>query len=358
MDDEKRENIDMESPAESISESQVPTDFEEESVDVSFWRPVQELADEVLSELTTEESIPQKPSPSEVVYSTFGISAQQKIFGVTFLGRQHETNNTVCQDYHLYENIGDGWQIYLVSDGAGSAAQSHRGSKMNCDLGLHLVKRLIERRGWKEDGVLPNEIEWTMEFYGLCRAVKQLIFDKIDTLDEPVRPRHFNATFMLMVVTPFGMLCGHIGDGRMGYKALGGSWKSIITPHKGDEPNQTVFMMNEWDKIRVPVFTMSDVFVPEAKVICEYPEAIMIITDGCENSSWNCVQFDAEQGRYIDLNTPFEPFWDDLSSLLDDQDSYSSLVEYVDSCSEPSVFEEDDRTLIFAMYNQVTNKTE
>jgi phenylalanyl-tRNA synthetase alpha subunit len=41
---------------------------------------------------------------------------------------------------------------------------------------------------------------------------------------KPLEARDFNATIILMLLTPQGMLTAHIGDGRMGYKAQDGSW--------------------------------------------------------------------------------------------------------------------------------------
>lgn len=335
------------------STKQCTTDFEEESVDLSMWKPKTEEdsnPSDNVSDLDVEaetESI----NPSEVIISTFDISDSRKVLGLSFLGRGHQTNGTVCQDYHIFKDLGDGWQVYLVSDGAGSATQAHRGAKMNCELGLFLTSRLIEKSNWKNREDFPTNTEWAIEFDNLCHAIKQMTIEKIESLDEPVKPKDFNATFMLMVVSPNGMLCGHIGDGRMGYKDINGDWHSITTPHKGDEPNQTVFMMNEWDKIRIPKFKMSDVYVPETTIIPEKPKAIVLITDGCENSSWNCSQFDSDIEKYVDVNTPFEPFWNTLIEMFLDDTSYDCMVKYVDSSSEPCVLEEDDRTLILGVYD-------
>ena len=56
--------------------------------------------------------------PSQVAIRTdYSIVDHAHAFGVTFLGRQHEEYKEVCQDYHLFEDLGDGWHLYLVSDG-------------------------------------------------------------------------------------------------------------------------------------------------------------------------------------------------------------------------------------------------
>lgn len=355
MEDDKLNKLESGIEQEIESPEQESTDFEEESVDLSMWKPKQEDAIEGADEASDLTSETENVLPSEVVISTFDISQGRKVLGLSFLGRGHQYNGTVCQDYHIFKDLGDGWHIYIISDGAGSATQAHRGAKINCELGLHLTSRLVEKSGWKNRMVLPSDAEWSLEFSNLCNAIKHLTIEKIESLDEPVKPKDFNATFLLMIVSPNGMLCGHIGDGRMGYEDINGVWHSIITPHKGDEPNQTVFMMNEWDKIRIPKFKMSEVYVPEAIVVHDKPRAICLITDGCENSSWNCTQFDSDIEKYVDVNTPFEPFWNTLVEMFTDETAYDSMVKYIDSSSEPCLMEEDDRTLILGVYDTPLN---
>lgn len=356
MEEDKVDKLEQDVTSEIPSSEESITDFEEESVDLSMWKPKQdEDSDDSFIDETESDKVTNTLPSSEVVISTLNISDDRKVIGLTFLGRSHHDRGAVCQDYHIFKDLGNGWQIYIVSDGAGSASQAHRGAKMNCELGLHLVSRLIEKSDWMHQEKLPTDVDWAIEFNNLCNAVRQLTIEKIESLDEPVKPKDFNATFMLMIVAPDGMLCGHIGDGRMGYKDFNEKWHSIITPHKGDEPNQTVFMMNEWDRIRIPKLKMSDVYVPEATVVRDKPKAVVLITDGCENLSWNCTQFDSDIERYVDVNTPFEPFWNALTEMFKDDTSYNSMVDYVDNSTEPCLLEEDDRTLILGVYDSPLN---
>jgi hypothetical protein len=92
---------------------------------------------------------------------------------------------------------------------------------------------------------------------------------------------------------------GHIGDGRAGFcSSAGGEWVSILTPHKGEEANQTIFITNNWwSKSN---FIMSGVSVPEARVIRKNPSAFTIMSDGCEAHSFECSIMDKATNKWSD----------------------------------------------------------
>lgn len=301
--------------------------------------------------------------PSEVHLSTTAQLSNVSVFGITFLGRAHQENNSLCQDYHLFKDLGNDWHLYIVSDGAGSAKASHRGARINCEVTAHLIDQLIENLNWKQQIELPSEVEWHMQFISICRFVRNFIEEKVEELDEDVKPKDFNATLLLLIVTPMGMLIGHIGDGRMGYKTVNGEWKSLITPHRGEEVNQTVFLMNQWDKIRIPTLKMSGVLVPETRVIKEHALAVGLLSDGCENFTWNCMQMDSEMGIYRDINTPFIPFWESIYSKLCDQNisqgqKHSVFQQTIDSGNRSCIIEDDDRSILIGIYTEQTTNHE
>lgn len=275
------------------------------------------------------------------------------VFGVSLLGRAHIQRHIPCQDYHLFADCGMGWHLYIVSDGAGSARESHRGSNYICELMMHSMQQLLAATSWQSGGCLPTEQEWHIEFINLCRIVKAKVEAKVEMLDEPVRPHDFNATLMLLVVTPFGMLCGHIGDGRMGYQDQTGIWHSSLIPHKGEEANMTIFLMNGWDKPQIPALRISDVFVPETRVIGEVPQKVVLMTDGCENFSWYCVGLDETSGIYRDRNCPFEgflnPLFEYVLSAYKDNKLFT-MADIINSCNDTCAAEQDDRTMMIGNY--------
>lgn len=276
------------------------------------------------------------------------------VCGVSLLGRNHQLHDEKCQDYHLFSDLGDGWHLYIVSDGAGSATASDRGSRWNCIIADYLIKGLIERTGWKLKKELPSELEWYQEFYAICRKTKATIEERVEMLDEQLKPKDFNATLLVLIVTPMGMLTAHIGDGRIGYKSIDGNWYSMITPHKGEEANQTIFLMNNWDGISIPTLKLSNVYVPEVRIINDTPQSVVVMSDGCENFSWNCLQYNSETEKFEDINTPFPGFWNPLILCINespDENRLTEFITFIDSSTEACRNELDDRTILIGIYN-------
>lgn len=275
------------------------------------------------------------------------------VLGVSLLGRSHKEKGTPCQDFHIYEDLGDNWNVFIVSDGAGSAKESHRGSRISCNLMLKAIRKLVEKSRWKFLHDLPSEKDWQIEFSNICRGIKGLIDEQIESLDEPVSSRDFNATIQALIVSPLGMLAGHIGDGRMGYQDTEGTWHSLITPHKGEEANSTVFLMNKWDTPRIPSVRMSGVHIPETRVVKSIPAKIVLMTDGCENFSWKCVAFDEKTGQYLDRNEPFEDFLNPLFEQLETLKGEKMLEKYcslINTANDACITEQDDRTMLICNY--------
>ncbi len=307
------------------------------------------------------EDIHEEPKPKWMVESTPVITTQVennavRVYGVSFLGRAHTILNAPCQDYHKYVDLGEGWHLFLVSDGAGSAKESQRGSRIVCEACAKIIERSLTRLNWINESYTPTPLEWQVEFTSVCKHLKDYMEEQISMLDEDVAPKDFNATLMVMIVTPSAMLAGHIGDGRMGYESESGEWISIMHPHKAEESHQTIFVLNAWDRSRVPALRMSECYVPETLVVPSVPKSIMLLSDGCENFSWNCLQYN-EQGKVEDINTPFAPFWGALKQEIENaEDPQNAFLGVVDGYSEACRNERDDRTLLFALFHPLSAK--
>ena len=318
------------------------------------------------------------------------------VVGFSIQGRSHIAGGTPCEDFHAYKELAPGWKLLITSDGAGSARESARGSKANCELAVRLVSQLVEQKQWVEKNYMPTELEWFAEMRNLFAVMQHLIIssaakqadsykagkeaelkslmeqiaqttdsaklaklqgqkaDLEKNIAKPLEARDFNATIILMLLTPQGMLTAHIGDGRMGYKAQDGTWKALMTPHKGDEASATVFIPNNWnDQYCVPAFTMSGVYLPDVRVVKELPQAFVLMSDGCENITWSCYARDEETGRYYDPNTPFagffEPLLAEMNAATDTEARANRLIDIINVGTRAGKSEHDDRTMLFGV---------
>lgn len=284
--------------------------------------------------------------------STFRTLNNGYIIGLSLRGRAHELHGTSCQDYHCYEEISSGWHILSVSDGAGSAKFASRGSKANSTFAIRLVKEMLNKTKWVENDYFPTELEWYIESRSIFERIKLIIRTKVSELEEACVENDFNATLLLAIITPKGVLAAHIGDGRMGYLSENDEWKSMMTPHKGAEANQTMFLQGPWTRPSVPAFKLNGVFVPEVFVITERPKAVVLISDGCERLSWECSIRNDVSGRYVDRNLPYRGFMSPLLDALNetsDNDKLELFQNILDCGTSACERELDDKTMLLAV---------
>ena len=316
--------------------------------------------DDTVAEPVVAESEKDFNAPAIRVKTAEIIGSDSFIVGMSIQGRSHIASDSGCQDFHTFATLGEGWHLAIVSDGAGSAREAERGSKANCELAVKMVTQLVKERKWVEKQYLPTDKEWYIEIRNIFEMIQTLIIRKVSTTasdseEKPLEPRDFNATIILMLVTPKGMLTAHIGDGRMGYLSANGEWHAAMTPHKGEEANETVFIPNNWNKQPVvPAFTMSGAFLPDTKVIEECPKAIVLMSDGCENFTWRCTAHDKEQNKYYDPNLPFpgflNPLVDEMKEEQEPAKKVDRLIEIINVGTPEALREQDDRTILLGVF--------
>ena len=125
-----------------------------------------------------------------------------------------------------------------------------------------------------------------------------------------------------------------------------------MVPHKGEEANQTLFLQNSWTTPQVPAFKVSGVFVPEIRVVPEVPQALILMSDGCERASWQCVMFDESIGKYIDKNKPHPEFMNPLiDAILQEHPNgrLQLLIDIMDRGTRACEQERDDKTMLLAI---------
>ena len=273
--------------------------------------------------------------------------------GASVQGNGHIQMEVPCQDSHAYEYLSDGWGIAITSDGAGSAKLSHKGSAAAVSRAMVRFKNLIEQKGWMKDGKLPGEGEWMKLSFQTLRSVHHDLSNLAQRMG--CIEKDLSATIIVVIHSPFGLLCAHVGDGRAGYRDMEGNWHALITPHKGEEANQTIFLSSAfWN---IPFYEMSGVTVPESVVIPFPITAFTLMSDGCESTSWLCNQYDESRGKYYDPNIPFAKFFDSLTSNLEAfainqvpmKEQSLKWYHFVKEGNKSFVKETDDKTLILVI---------
>lgn len=274
------------------------------------------------------------------------------IVGASVQGNEHISMTLPCQDSHAYEYIRDGWGIAITSDGAGSAKFSHIGSGASVARAIVHFKDLIEKERWIERGSLPSDIEWMKKSYHVLKTVRNDL--ELLAKNNKCSIKDLSATIIVVIHSPIGLLSVHIGDGRAGYKDMNGDWHSLITPHKGKEANQTIFIPSDfWN---LPFYEMSGVTVPESRIVREQISAFTLMSDGCENSSWLWNQYNELTGKYYDPNMPYSKFFDSLLETLKQFRKVNTPLEerkekwynFIKDGNKSFRKETDDKTMILA----------
>lgn len=300
--------------------------------------------DEILNSPTPAPPVPPLPVNG---------SAEWVVVGASVKGNGHIQTGMPCQDNHKYEQLGDGWGIAIVSDGAGSAKHSEIGSKVVSERGILHFKQLLEKEEWMKNNTLPTDIEWLQKSYNVLKNIRNEV--ALVAQKNNVDVRDLSATCLVVIYSPVGLLTVHVGDGRMGYENMSGIWKPIMTPHKGEEANQTIFLVSDFWSI--PNYTLSGVLVPESVVIREPVRAFALMSDGCENTSWCCTAKNEETGKYYDRNLPFEGFFKPLKETIvslyidkvPEEERNERWYNFIESGTSGFVKEQDDKTMIYGV---------
>lgn len=274
------------------------------------------------------------------------------VIGASVRGKGHLQMELPCQDNHKYTYLGKGWGIAVVSDGAGSATKSQIGSKIVVERATTHFIDVIKSMKWMECGLLPSNEDWSQIAYSVLRKVYDDIV--VFAQNKEIEVKDLNATAIVLIHSPFGLLSTHIGDGRAGYRNSDGEWCSVIVPHKGEEANQTIFITSQfWN---APSFRLSGHLIPESRVVREKVTGFTLMSDGCESTSWQVSRMDGNTGKVCDPNLPFQKFYDAVTKTLvqyhqenvDITERAESWYSFLDS-GNAFRSESDDKTLIIGL---------
>lgn len=274
----------------------------------------------------------------------------QKTLGISFQGDNHlkATPAVPCQDCHSFTKINENWSVAIVSDGAGSKEHSDMGSNAVCAAFTHYLTHILTKDKRFVNGDIPNEKIWDLEFRALLNTFQSQLksIKPFNTFDF----ESLAATIIILAYSPKGYLFAHVGDGRAGVK-VNGEWKTILTPHRGEEANQTIFSTTiEFNK--KPTLMMSGVFVPETKVEEASIEAFVLMSDGCEDGAWTTYQrVNLPDGdfRVEDVNQPRAQTLEQLMSIIDapEAEQQAKLIDFITGYNKGFKTEGDDKTILF-----------
>lgn len=327
---------------------------------------INQISDKTADETNTGKKtidvvLPDTPVPSRPLnnessndkHNRFSIDCDNcLVVGASVRGKGHIQTELPCQDNNKYTYLTNGWGIAVVSDGAGSASKSQIGSKIVVERATTHFVDVIREMEWIEQNVLPSNEDWAQIAYSVLRRVYNDIADFAQ--QKNIAIKNLSATVIVLIHSPLGILSTHIGDGRAGYRNCNGEWHSIIAPHKGEEANQTIFITSQfWDR---PSFRMSGHLIPESVIIRENVSGFTLMSDGCENTSWQISQMDRNTGKVCDPNQPFQKFFDPLTNTLiqfhndrvDANKRAEAWYTFLDTSKEFSK-EVDDKTLILGI---------
>lgn len=264
-------------------------------------------------------------------------------------GKSHTENNPPipCQDSNHYDDIGEGWGIAVVCDGAGSKEYSHYGSRFVAQQAGHYFRKIVEENDWQRSNILPSQDQW--------QEVSKRAFAKIrDDMEGYAREQGLDSnslscTVIVVIHSPNGVLTTHIGDGRAAFCNSEQEWKALIKPHKGEEANTTFFITSiDWSE--------PDNYI-ESVVVKEKPSAFTLMSDGCESHSFEVNIFDEQEQKYKDLNSPYPKFFQPLVATLRNlhrscarrEEIEAKWERFIESGSEKLKNEPDDKTMILGV---------
>ncbi len=268
------------------------------------------------------------------------------------IGSAHVSEGLPCQDNSRAELLSEtDFLIAAVSDGAGSCSHSQIGSKLLVDGAIDKLATAIKLKDWFPYGSENlNGESWRDETYSLFKELKEDLRSR--AIELSVDLKALSATLIVAVSNGSFVACAHVGDGRAAFRDDEGNWHPLMTPTKGEEANQTLFVTSElWDESQDSPFFETTFY---GKSIT----AFSLLTDGCERASFEMSKYIKAEDKYADPNLPFKPFFEPnylnllkLKQADADQETIDRLwTNFIQKGNEKLMNETDDKTMILSVF--------
>lgn len=264
------------------------------------------------------------------------------VAGADCIGAIHIKHQTPKEDHHYVQDLADGWGIAIASDGAASCELAATGSRL---IAQEYAPRLFQARLSEYiEGNTPLTLEaWQKISYRVLLESTQALAQYADENGNSLHD--YGCTVIVMVYSPYGLFCTHIGDGRACYRDDSGGWHACMKPYNPDpeNPSVTVFVTSAiWDSHEITQNYL------ESQMI-EGATAFALLTDGVESYCFTCTPRDYETGDDPNVPSPafFEPMYQScIAAGLDAETISQDMAAYLSGA--PRISQEvDDKTLIF-----------
>jgi hypothetical protein len=163
------------------------------------------------------------------------MSGGWKFAAASVIGTSHLSSpGGICQDAHgcAYDSDADRL-VCVVSDGAGSASRSERGSRLACDVVLDLVSKGI-----------PDAVHTKRFALETLDAIRTAI--QVEAAHENRRAREYACTLLVAIVEHDRATFWQIGDGAICFRLPSeDSFRFMFWPSKGEYANVTYFVTDE-----------------------------------------------------------------------------------------------------------------
>lgn len=247
-------------------------------------------------------------------------------------GAAHVKDGTPKQDSAAVATLSvrglGGVALLAVSDGAGSAARSHFGSRAACDAAVSSLARQLARNP-------AIAVKAHLLRSALHRAVRsgrrrvEAAARPGQVSGKPPDVRAYACTIMIAVVSERLVGVAHVGDGCI-VAGDGDNWQILSEPDNGEFANETKFLTNPRNLPRVSVLPRSDI------------SCLAVTTDGLQDVAFSR------------RSLPYKRFWTPLyralgrSSNAAAQPVLDALLQKVDDAGKAR----DDCTIAVCVSNR------
>lgn len=272
-------------------------------------------------------------------------------------GRSHAQKGTFRDDdFFIFSQEQSGWQIAVVSDGAGSAKYSRRGSAIICkEGGEHLEHALAGDAGteliaaveaWQSNLLQPEDVDSQKRLikkqlyvtlgYAAHYALTRIREECERRSDLGGTVKDYSSTTLIGIAKrfPFGVFCAsfNIGDGAIGLMHADGTPELLCEPDGGDFSGQTRFLSQDTVTQEELLKRLKFTLVPDFA-------GLYLMTDGISDPYFQTDKGLEMPERWAKLIQDIEA---EASLARRDPDSGRRLVSWLDFWSKG---EHDDRTL-------------